>query len=72
MLNVPWEWPADSPLPEAYIVTTLGDMPDTFLARFQLIWEAEPGEWTLTVENLRDAGDAEVLNGPWIFHFQVP
>ena len=72
VLSGPWDWPADSPLPDAYVVTTLGDMPDTFLARFQLIWEAEPGEWTLTVENLRDADDAEVLNGPWIFHFQVP
>ena len=72
VLSGPWDWPAYSPLPDAYVVTTLGDMPDTFLARFQLIWEAEPGEWTLTVENLRDAGDAEVLNGPWIFHFQVP
>ena len=71
VLNVPGEWPADSPLPEAYIVTTLGDMPDTFLARFHLNWEVEPGVWRLTVENLRGFDDFEVI-GLWEFHFDVP
>ena len=71
VLNVPGEWSADSPLPEAYIVTTLGDMPDTFLARFHLNWEVEPGVWRLTVENLRGFDDFEVI-GLWEFHFQVP
>ncbi len=74
-LNVPGDWPTDSRLPEAYIVTTLGDLPDTFLARFHLNWEAKPGVWRLTVENLRgfDDFDEEVeINGLWEFHFEVP
>ena len=74
MLRVPGEWPSDKPLPWAYVVTTLGDIPDTFLARFHVHWEVEPGEWTLTVDNLEgtsDDGD-EVVNGPWVFRFQVP
>ena len=74
MLRVPGQWPSDKPLPEAYVVTTLGDIPDTFLARFHVYWEVEPGEWTLTVDNLRgtsDAGDI-VVSGSWVFRFQVP
>ena len=75
MLNVPGDWPADSPLPEAYVVTTLGDLPDTFLARFHLNWEAEPGTWRLMVENLRGVDDFEneiEVIGLWEFHFEVP
>ena len=74
MLRVPGEWPSDKPLPEAYVVTTLGDIPNTSLARFHVHWEVEPGEWTLTVTNLygtSDDGD-QVVNGPWVFRFQVP
>ncbi len=74
ILRVPGEWPSDEPLPWAYVVTTLGDMPDTFLARFHVHWELEPGEWTLTVDNLMgtsDDGD-ELVRGPWVFRFQVP
>ena len=70
---MPGEWPTDSPPPWAYVVTTLGDVPDTFLARFHVYWEVKSGKWKLTVENLRGAGDPdEALNGPWVFHFQVP
>ena len=73
VLGMPGEWPTDSPPPWAYVVTTLGDIPDTFLARFHVYWEVKSGKWELTVENLRGTGDpAEALNGPWIFHFQVP
>ena len=75
MLNIPGEWPADRPLPEAYIVTTLGDMPDTSLARFHVNWEAEPDVWRLTVENLHGVDDfEEVIEviGLWEFHFEVP
>lgn len=75
MLNVPGEWPADTPLPQAYIVTTLGDFPDTFLARCHLNWDIEPGEWRLTVENLRGVNDLEEeieVVGLWEFHFEVP
>ena len=72
MLRVPGEWPSDKPLPEANIVTMLGDIPDTFLVRFHVYWEVEPGEWTLTVNNLGWGARHEVVNGPWIFRFQVP
>ena len=75
MLNVPGEWPADTPLPRAYIVTTLGDFPDTFLARFHLNWEVEQGEWKLVVENLRGVNDLEEeieVRGLWEFHFEAP
>lgn len=72
LLGMPGEWPSDSPPPWAYVVTTLGDIPDTFLARFRVNWEIEPGEWKLTVENLEGTGVQEILNGPWVFHFQVP
>ena len=72
-LMVPGEWPSDRPRPSAYVVTTLGDIPDTFLARFHLNWEVNPGEWRLTVEYLAGVDDFdEGLNGPWVFHFQVP
>lgn len=71
MLNVPGEWPADTPLPHAYIVTTLGDFKDTFLARFHRNWDIEPGEWKLAVENLQGSDYFEVT-GPWDFRFLVP
>lgn len=74
-LNVPGEWPDDTPLPRAYILTRLGDFPDTFLARFHLNWEAEPGAWRLKVENLRGVDDLEnevEVKGLWEFHFEVP
>ena len=72
-LRVPGEWPSDRPLPSAYVVTHLGDdIPDTFLARFNVHWEVEPGEWTLTVDNLASGDDHEVVTGPWVFRFQVP
>ena len=75
MLNVPGEWLTDTPLPRAYIVTTLGDFPDTFLARFHLNWEVEQGEWKLVVENLRGVNDLEEeieVRGLWEFHFEAP
>ena len=73
-LVVPGEWPSDRPRPSAYVVTTLGDIPDTFLARFHLNWEVNPGEWRLMVEYLAGVEDFfnEGLKGPWVFHFQVP
>lgn len=74
-LNVPGEWPADTSLPEAYVVTTLGDFQDTFLARFHLNWDVDPGEWKLVVENLRGVNDFEKVIeviGIWEFHFEVP
>ena len=72
-LVVPGEWPPDRPRPSAYVVTTLGDVPDTFLARFHLNWDVKPGEWRLTVEYLTGADDLdEGLKGPWVFDFQVP
>ena len=72
-LVVPGEWPSDRPRPSAYVVTTLGDIPDTFLARFHLNWEVKPGEWRLTVEYLTGHDDLdEGLKGPWVFDFQVP
>ena len=74
-LNVPGEWPADRPSPEAYIVTRLGDMTDTFLARFHLNWKAAPGVWRLTVEDLRGFNDFDEeieVKGLWEFQFEVP
>ena len=72
-LVVPGEWPSDRPRPSANVVTTLGDVPDTFLARFHLNWDVKPGEWRLTVEYLTGADDLdEGLKGPWVFDFQVP
>ena len=72
-LLVPGEWPSDRPKPSAYVVTTLGDIPDNFLARFHLNWEVKPGEWRLTVEYLASHDDLdEGLKGPWVFDFRVP
>ena len=71
-LSVPGEWVSGTPQPTAYVVTTLGDTPDYFLARFRVNWDVEPGEWTLTVENLQGAFDAYDLDGPWVFQFDVP
>ena len=74
ILNLPVEWPPDRRLPEAYIVTTLGDTPDYFLARFRVNWDLEPGEWMLTVESLQghEFVEPEVISGPWVFQFHVP
>ena len=72
-LVVPGEWPSDRPKPSAYVVTTLGDVPDNFLARFNPNWEVKPGEWRLKVEYFTGHDDLdEGLKGPWIFDFQVP
>ena len=72
VLDGPWGWPPDRPLPNAYVVTTLGDLPDTFLARFHFSrGKEERGEWILTVENLRGFDDFELI-GSWKFHFKVP
>ena len=72
-LAVPGEWPSDRPGPQAYVVTTLGDIPDTFLARFHLNWDVKPGEWRLKVEYLTGHDDLdEGLRGPWVFDFRVP
>lgn len=72
-LLVPGEWPSDRPRPRAYVVTTLGDIPDTFLASFHLNWDVKPGEWRLKVEYLTGHDDLdEGLKGPWVFDFQAP
>ena len=72
-LAVPGEWPPDRRRPSAYVVTTLGDIPDSFLARFHLNWEVKPGEWRLNIEYLTGHDDLdEGLKGPWGFDFQVP
>ena len=71
-LDLSGEWPSGTLQPTAYVVTTLGDTPDYFLARFRVNWDVEPSEWRMTVENLRGAYDAYDLDGPWGFQFDVP
>ncbi len=78
MLTPPGGWTSDKPQPPAYLVTMLGDS-GNFAAKFHNDDSLldMPGEWTLTVNQLRGASDQErrldeVIDGPWVFRFEVP